>query len=77
MTAPVMAPMPAGDEPAAGRKKSGAARVWSVVSGIVIAVVLQLGMPPNDLKLFTAILVAAALSMPLIREKIRSRKARS
>lgn len=40
MTAPVMAPMPAGDEPAAGRKKSGAARVWSVVSGIVIAVVL-------------------------------------
>ena len=40
MTAPVMAPMPAGDEPAAGRKKSGAARVLSVVSGIVIAVVL-------------------------------------
>ena len=49
----------------------------SIVYRLVIAVVLQLGMPPNDLKLFTAILVAAALSMPLIREKIRSRKARS
>ena len=48
----------------------------SIVYRLVIAVVLQLGMPPNDLKLFTAILVAAALSMPLIREKIRSRKAR-
>ena len=49
----------------------------SIVYRLVIAVVLQLGMPPNDLKLFTAILVAAALSMPLIREKIRSRRARS
>ena len=49
----------------------------SIVYRLVIAVVLQLGMPPNDLKLFTAILVAAALSMPLLREKIRSRKARS
>ena len=49
----------------------------SIVYRLVIAVVLQLGMPPNDLKLFTAILVAAALSMPLIREKTRSRKARS
>ena len=49
----------------------------SIVYRLVIAVVLQLGMPPNDLKLFTAILVAAALSMPLIREKIHSRKARS
>ncbi len=49
----------------------------SIVYRLVIAVVLQLGMPPNDLKLFTAILVAAALSMPLIREKMRSRKVRS
>ncbi|MDO4937816.1 MAG: ABC transporter permease [Sutterellaceae bacterium] len=46
----------------------------SIVYRLVIAVVLQLGMPPNDLKLFTAILVAIALSMPLIRETIRRRK---
>lgn len=46
----------------------------SIVYRLVIAVVLQLGMPPNDLKLFTAILVAVALSMPLIRETIRRRK---
>ena len=47
----------------------------SIVYRLVIAIVLQLGMPPNDLKLFTAILVAVALSMPLIREKLRSRRA--
>ena len=35
----------------------------------MIAVVLELGMPPNDLKLFTAALVALALSLPLIKEK--------
>lgn len=46
----------------------------SIVYRLVIAVVLQMGMPPNDLKLFTAILVAVALSMPLIRETIRRRK---
>lgn len=46
----------------------------SIVYRLVIAIVLQLGMPPNDLKLFTAILVAIALSMPLIREKWRARK---
>ena len=45
----------------------------SIVYRLVIAVVLQLGMPPNDLKLFTAILVAIALSMPLIREKLYRR----
>ena len=48
----------------------------SIVYRLVIAIVLQLGMPPNDLKLFTAILVAVALSMPLIREKLRSRRVR-
>lgn len=46
----------------------------SIVYRLVIALVLQMGMPPNDLKLFTAILVAVALSMPLIREKFRQRK---
>lgn len=47
----------------------------SIVYRIVIAVVLYLGMPPNDLKLFTALLVAAALSLPLVKTKLDSRKA--
>lgn len=41
----------------------------SIVYRIVIAIVLELGMPPNDLKLFTAILVAIALSLPIIKGK--------
>ena len=47
----------------------------SVVYRIVIAVVLQMGMPPNDLKLFTSVLVAFALSLPLIKSKLGMRKA--
>lgn len=46
----------------------------SVAYRIVIAAVLAMGMPPNDLKLFTSILVAVALSMPLIRTRLGSRK---
>ena len=41
----------------------------SVVYRAVIAIVMELGMPPNDLKLFTAVLVAIALSLPLIKNK--------
>ena len=41
----------------------------SIVYRIVIAVVLELGMPPNDLKLFTAVLVGIALSLPLVKSK--------
>ena len=47
----------------------------SIVYRLVIAAVLQMGMPPNDLKLFTAILVAFALSLPLIKSKLGLRKA--
>lgn len=47
----------------------------SVVYRIVIAAVLQMGMPPNDLKLFTALLVAFALSLPLVKDKVGIRKA--
>ena len=43
----------------------------SIVYRIVIATVLYLGMPPNDLKLFTAILVALALSLPTWQGKFR------
>jgi putative ABC transport system permease protein len=31
---------------------------------VIIALVLKMGMPANDLKLFTAITVAVALSLP-------------
>ena len=41
----------------------------SIVYRLVIAFVLEMGMPPNDLKLFTAVLVAFALALPLIKEK--------
>lgn len=44
----------------------------SVVYRIVIALVLELGMPPNDLKLFTAVLVAIALSLPLLKAKLNA-----
>ncbi len=46
----------------------------SVVYRFVIALVLQMGMPPNDLKLFTSVLVAFALSMPLFKKSIDGRK---
>lgn len=41
----------------------------SIIYRIVIAAVLHLGMPPNDLKLFTAIIVMFALATPLIKAK--------
>lgn len=47
----------------------------SVVYRIVIAAVLAMGMPPNDLKLFTSVLVAIALALPLIRDKLKPGKA--
>lgn len=49
--------------------------VGSIIYRIVIAVVLYLGMPPNDLKLFTAVLVTIALSMPFIKSQMDVRKA--
>lgn len=47
----------------------------SIVYRLVIAIVLQMGMPPNDLKLFTAVLVAIALSLPMVKGKFQGRKA--
>jgi putative ABC transport system permease protein len=43
----------------------------SIAYRIVIALVLEMGMPPNDLKLFTAVLVAIALSLPLVQNKFK------
>lgn len=39
----------------------------AVIYRIIIAFVLELGMAPTDLKLFTAITVAAALALPMFR----------
>lgn len=47
----------------------------SVIYRVVIAIVLYLGMPPNDLKLFTAIIVMLALAAPMIKGKINVGKA--
>ena len=46
----------------------------SIAYRAVIAVVLQMGMPPNDLKLFTAVLVTLALSLPLFQAKFNIKK---
>ncbi|NLP31179.1 MAG: ABC transporter permease [Clostridiales bacterium] len=52
-------------------------RLLSLVLGaityrIIIALVLKMGMHANDLKLFTAITVAIALSLPVIRSRIQT-----
>ena len=46
----------------------------AVTYRIIIAFVLKLGMPANDLKLFTAITVAVALALPTIRNYIYPQK---
>lgn len=48
-------------------------RLFSLILGavtyrVIIALVLKMGMPTNDLKLFTALTVALALSLPMFRE---------
>ena len=47
----------------------------SIVYRFVIAIVLQMGMPPNDLKLFTSVLVALALALPMVKSRFQGRKA--
>ncbi len=47
----------------------------AVLYRIIIAFVLRLGMPANDLKLFTAITVAVALSLPVLKRKLLDRGA--
>lgn len=47
--------------------------VGSVVYFLIRAIVLQLGLDANDMKLFSAILVALALCVPVVMEKIRLR----
>ena len=45
--------------------------IGSVLYRAVIAVVLQLGMKSTDLKLFTALIVACALGLPVFKGKIK------
>jgi len=52
-------------------------RLLSLIFGaityrIIIAIVMEIGMHPNDLKLFTAITVAIALSTPRFREYLQT-----
>ena len=49
--------------------------VGSVVYFLIRAIVLQLGLDANDMKLFSAILVALALCVPVVWEKFRLRSA--
>lgn len=54
------------------------ARLGSLMFGatiyrLIIALVLEMGMAPTDLRLFTAITVATALSLPLIQRKIKGK----
>jgi len=43
--------------------------VGSVIYRFIIALVLEMGMAPTDLRLFTALTVAVALTLPLARNK--------
>ena len=57
-------------------RRSFYSRLMSLVFGaityrLIIALVLKMGMPANDLKLFTAITVAAALALPTFRSYLR------
>ena len=62
-----------------GRKGGFYRRLSSIVIGsivyrVIVAVVLQLGLNANNLKLFTAILVGFALSIPMMVEKSNQKK---
>ena len=57
------------------RVRSFWGRLLSLVAGgiiyrLIIALVLEMGMRPTDLRLFQAITVAVALTLPLIRDKL-------
>ena len=48
--------------------------VGSIIYRLIVAIVLQAGLPANDMKLFTAILVAIALALPIIKDSILAKK---
>lgn len=65
-----------------GRLINFACKLSSVVVGSVVyflirAIVLQIGLQTNDMNLFTAVFVAAALSFPVLMAKWKARQAYS
>ena len=54
-----------------------AAVVGSVVYFLIRAIVLQLGMDANDMKLISAVIVALALCVPVVWEKYQLRRSYS
>lgn len=48
--------------------------IGSVIYRIIIAIVLQLGLKTDDLKLLTAVVVALALSIPVLKKKDKQLK---
>ena len=65
-----------------GRLRSFGSKLTSAVVGAVVyflirAIVLQLGLSPNDMKLFSAVLVALALSIPVMIGKWKMNRAYS
>ena len=62
-----------------GKRFSFAYKLFSVVVGsiiyrVIIAIVLQLGMQSTDLKLLTAVVVAFALSFPVLKQNREAKK---
>ena len=62
-----------------GKLRSFSSRLISAVVGSVVyflirAIVLQLGMDANDMKLLSAIIVALALCIPVVKERVRLRR---
>lgn len=55
--------------------KLASAVIGAVIYFIIQAIVLRLGMNPNDMKLLSAVMVAIALSFPVVLTKYRMRKA--
>ena len=61
-------------EVALGKRRNFMVRLFTIVVGsvlyrIVVAIVLQMGLSTDDLKLLTAVLVAIALTIPVMIEK--------
>lgn len=49
--------------------------IGSIIYRLVISIVLQLGLPTTDLKLFTAAIVTIALAFPVLKEHFKARQA--
>lgn len=62
-----------------GRLPSFAGKMTAVVAGSVVyfairAIVLKLGMEANDMKLFSAVIVVLALSVPVVVQRMRMKR---